>query len=29
MYIEVIANQECDDQHHDNRCQEAQWVLDS
>ena len=27
-YVEVIANQERDDQHDDNRCQEPQWVLD-
>ena len=24
----MIANQERDDQHHNNRCQEPQWVLD-
>ena len=27
-YVEVTAHQECDDQHHDNRGQEPQWVQD-
>ena len=27
-YVEVTAHQERDDQHHDNRGQEPQWVQD-